>query len=384
MARFLWVLLAFTALFQVAPALAIGNVAARAHLASPWLYGAAAFTYGVGLFLGRARSRMTDVPRSWPLLHLVDEPYFVHWCAALGTTVLAVVTVVVAPLTLAARGRAIAFPIDAITIEYLLALSVSAYGVLFRRRVFVTKRIEVGIDGLDASLDGYRIAHLSDLHIGALTPKSWGMRWARAANELCADLVVITGDMVTSGTAFHHDIAAVIASLRSKDGTVVSMGNHDYFGGDGEPLVTLLREAGVRVMRNTGFLLRDKLYLAAIDDTWTRRNDLDAALRERPPRAPTILLSHDPDEFRAAAKRGVDLVLSGHTHGGQVAMPFLAKHVNLSKLSHHHHLGLYRRGKSTLYVHPGLGTTGPPIRIGVAPAIVEITLRRATPTPSEP
>ncbi|HSQ68082.1 MAG TPA: hypothetical protein VLM85_32955, partial [Polyangiaceae bacterium] len=65
-----------------------------------------------------------------------------------------------------------------------------------------------------------------------------------------------------------------------------------------------------------------------------------------------------------------------HTHGGQIAVPFFAAHVNLSKLSHHYHLGIYRRGKSTLYVHPGLGTTGPPIRLGVAPAVVEITLRR--------
>ena len=158
------------------------------------------------------------------------------------------------------------------------------------------------------------------------------------------------------------------------------MGNHDYFGGDGEPLMSLLHRAGARVMRNDGDVLErgdGRVFLAAIDDTWTRRADLERALRDRPSDVPTILLAHDPDEFRAAAKRGVDLVLSGHTHGGQVAVPFFARRYNLSKLSHHYHLGLYRRGKSTLYVHPGLGTTGPPVRFGVAPAIVEITLRRA-------
>jgi hypothetical protein len=329
------------------------------------------FLYGAGLFVGRARGRMTDVPRSWVFRHLVDELYFVHWCAAFGATLAAMFVMIVSPMVDVVRGADIGFPIDGITIAWLVSLGLCAYGILVRRRWFVVHRVEVPIEGLDASLDGYRIVQLSDLHIGALTPEAWGKRWVRAANRLEPDLAVVTGDMVTSGTAFH-------SAMRAKDGTAVSMGNHDYFGGDGEPLMTLLREGGVRVMRNEGIVLRDALYLAAIDDTWTSRQDLGSALENRPEGMPTVLLSHDPDEFRAAARQGVDLVLSGHTHGGQVALPFfLARYVNLSKLSHHHHLGLYRRGKSSLYVHPGLGTTGPPIRLGVAPAIVQITLRRA-------
>lgn len=379
MARFLWVLLAFTGLSQIVPTLAATRLAERAHLGHPWLAGAVVFTYGVGLFLGRARARMTDVPRPWWLLHVVDEPYFVHWCASLLASVLSLLVIVIAPIVALVRGAPQTFPIDAVTATYVVALAVSVYGVLYRRRRFVVKRVEVGIADLHDAFDGYRIAHLSDMHIGALTPKRFGMRWSHAANRLDADLAVVTGDMVTSGTAFHGDIADVVGSLRARDGVVVSMGNHDYFGGDGEPLLSLLRQAGVRVLRNEGHILERSgkcVYLAAVDDSWTRRNDLERALRERPDGTPTILLAHDPDEFRAAAKRGVDLVLSGHTHGGQVAIPFFARRWNLSKLSHHHHLGLYRRGKTTLFVHPGLGTTGPPIRIGVPPAVVEITLRR--------
>jgi predicted MPP superfamily phosphohydrolase len=88
-------------------------------------------------------------------------------------------------------------------------------------------------------------------------------------------------------------------------------------------------------------------------------------------------LSHDPALFPAAAKEGISLVLSGHTHGGQVALPFFPKVMSLGKLAHRFHLGLYRQGDSTLYVHPGLGTTGPPIRVGVAPEIAILTLRAA-------
>ncbi len=367
------------------PSLAIVRIASRFDLPHPALFGIAAFAYGTLLFMGRVRGRMNDVPRSRLVLHLLDEPYFVHWCASLFATIASIFVLVVSPVVDVIRGTPIAFPIDGITMTYVLGFFLAAYGVLIRRRAFVTRRVTVHVENLDEAFDGYRIVHLSDLHIGQLTPKPWGMRWVAAANALSADLAVVTGDMVTSGTAFYGDIVDVVSSLRAKDGTVVSMGNHDYFGGSedepGEPLVSMLREAGVRVMRNEGDLLKREngcVYLAAIDDTWTRKNDLDRALRDRPPGMPTILLSHDPDEFRAAAKRGVDLVLSGHTHGGQVAVPFFGRELNLSRLSHHHHIGIYRRGKSTLYVHPGLGTTGPPVRLGVAPAVVEITLRRSS------
>ena len=90
-----------------------------------------------------------------------------------------------------------------------------------------------------------------------------------------------------------------------------------------------------------------------------------------------LLLAHDPERFRIAAKRDVALTLSGHTHGGQIAFPFLSRWISLSHLTHHFHQGLYRIGRSTLYVHPGLGTTGPPMRLGVAPIVAILRLRAA-------
>ncbi len=241
------------------------------------------------------------------------------------------------------------------------------------------REVEITIPGLPREFDGYRVAQLSDLHIGGLTPPRWAEGWAKMSNAAEPDLVVVTGDLVASGVDFHGDIAHVIGKLRADDGVYVAMGNHDYFG-DGEPLVTLLREKGAVVLRNEGTTVtrgNARLFVAGVDDTWTRRANLDRALREREPGMFTMLLAHDPALFPAAVKQGIRLVLSWHTHGGQVALPFFPRLLSLGKLAHRFHLGLYREGDCTLYVHPGLGTTGPPIRVGVAPEIAILTLRAA-------
>src|SRR5258708_22261576 len=139
-----------------------------------------------------------------------------------------------------------------------------------------------------------RLAPLSDLHIGAPTPRRWGMRWAEAAAALEPDLAVVTGDLVTSGEEFHADVADVIGSLRAKKGVFVSMGNHDYFG-DGEPLMGLLRQKGVRVLRNEGVVLeRDgaSMRLAPLPRTWTPQHHLARASRVRPAGATKRLLAH--------------------------------------------------------------------------------------------
>jgi predicted MPP superfamily phosphohydrolase len=157
------------------------------------------------------------------------------------------------------------------------------------------------------------------------------------------------------------------------------MGNHDYFG-DGEPLVTLLGAGGVKVLRNESTVIErggDRLVLAGVDDTWTRRADVKKTLDGAERDLPMVALAHDPRLFPALARGGASLVLSGHTHWGQVAVPFAASRLNVSRMSFRYHADLYREGASTLYISPGLGTTGPPIRVGAPPEITVITLRRA-------
>jgi uncharacterized protein len=381
MSRFRKILFAATALVHV-PFLVAAADAARRLGAAPgvaWLTGALLAAVGLGLFFGRAHNVAEDWHRPWWQTWLVDLPYFCHWCACVFCLVPSVLYVVLEPLVDLARGAPIGPAPGFFLWTYACGLVVAGYGCTIRRWFFVVRRVDIRVRGLDARLDGYTIAQLSDLHIGAFHPLWWGQRWARAANAAAADAVVVTGDMVTSGVAFHEDIAELVGGLRGKDGVYVIMGNHDYFG-EGEPLVSLLKAREVRVLRNEGVVLeRDgaRLFLAGIDDTWTKRADLDAALAERPDGVPTVLLAHDPERFGQAVEHDVAVVLSGHTHGGQVALPFLGRHVNASKLAHEFHIGLYRLGDSTLYVSGGLGTTGPPVRLGVAPSIALIRLRAA-------
>jgi hypothetical protein len=264
---------------------------------------------------------------------------------------------------------------------YGTGLTLALWGVFVRRRWVRVREIDIVLKDLPAAFDGYRVAHLSDLHIGSHCPRGRAEGWVARVNRLEVDLAVLTGDYVSSGVAFHRDIAAVCCAVRAKDGTIAVMGNHDYFG-DGEPLIGLLREGGVRLLRNERMSLErggQQITIAGVDDTWTRRANIPKTLDGHTPGGPLVVLAHDPKLFPELARRGAALVLSGHTHWGQVAVPFFATRYNLSRLSFRYHSGVYREGDSTLYIHPGLGTTGPPIRVGVAPEITILRLRAVCP-----
>jgi predicted MPP superfamily phosphohydrolase len=122
------------------------------------------------------------------------------------------------------------------------------------------------------------------------------------------------------------------------------------------------------------------LNVAGVDGRIATPNDVGLALEACVPSAPTVLLAHYPWIFKAAAARGVDLILTGHTHGGQLGVPFFGERWNLARLTGQRSRGMVHSGKTAMYVNAGLGTTGPPMRLAVPPEIALITLRRA---PSE-
>ncbi len=234
----------------------------------------------------------------------------------------------------------------------------------------------VRIDGLPAALDGYRIGQLSDVHCGPNTPAERVRRWVERLNALDLDLMTVTGDLITHGDSHVTAVADALGGLRARDGVFACMGNHDYFT-DGEVLIGELTRAGLVVLRNRGVVVEHggaQLYVAGVDDTWTARHDVARALADRPRGAPAILLAHDPNLFPEASARDVELTLSGHTHGGQLAVPGV-RSLSLARFITRFTAGLYRRGRSWLYVNRGAGTTGPPARLGAPAELAVLTLR---------
>jgi uncharacterized protein len=285
-------------------------------------------------------------------------------------TVLAPITTAVAGVALFALGRP---SLGSACLHGVLgAAAVAAYGVLVRRRWVIRRRIEVKIKDLPTSLEGYRIAHLSDLHIGSIDRRDEAIEWAHAANALKPDAIVVTGDILTTGTAYHDDAVDVLGTLAARDGVYACLGNHDYY--NESALCRALGERNVRVLRNEGVAIGE-LYVAGVEDMWRGSPDLPAALSGRGDR-PVVLLAHNPNYFPNAQEAGVALTLSGHTHAGQLAIPFMVSRATLSHFVTRWPAGLFRDGDSQIFVHAGLGTTGPAIRLGAAPEIVEIVLRR--------
>jgi predicted MPP superfamily phosphohydrolase len=309
---------------------------------------------------------------------LLDEPLCCQWAASLLSLPLLL------PCTLAlwevtrlrvVPGLEFGFASSALT-AYASGLVLAVWGTWGRRRWFVVRRLEVPIRGLSGEFDGYRVVQLSDLHIGNFDRKAGAARWVARVNGLKPNLVVVTGDLVTSGTEFYPDVAEVLADLRAVDGVICILGNHDQW--DEGRCRSLLQARGLTVLTNQWCQITKAgaaLIVAGLGDPFTGKADLDVTLRGRPEHAPTLLLSHYPDWFEPAAEKGVDLVLSGHTHGGQLGVPFFADRLNLAALMGQRGRGLFRQGQSAMYVNAGLGTTGPPLRLGIPPEIALIALR---------
>jgi uncharacterized protein len=352
--------------FGVQVPLVIGLSRAFGHVLPPLMI-ATAITAGFMQTVFGAR-RSWGAP-GWRRLYLVLWPFFIWWTFALLFTALS-------PLAWLIRSFS-HLPLTPVRDATLALAGLGTVAALSGRpRVH---RQEIAIAGLPPAFDGYRIAQISDLHCGPFASGARVDRWVARVNGLGPDLVAVTGDLIASGSAFVPVVAASLGKLRGRDGVFACMGNHDYFT-DGEAMVAALERAGLDVLRNRGVSVRrgdQTLYVAGVDDTWTHRNDVSRALAARPPQAAVVLLAHDPALFPEAAAHAVDLTLAGHTHGGQLGVPFLAKRYNLARLMTEFTTGIYRRGPATLYVNRGLGATGLPVRLAVPPEIALLTLRRA-------
>ncbi len=240
--------------------------------------------------------------------------------------------------------------------------------------------VPVSLPRLPRPLDGFTIAQISDVHVGPTVSRAFLAEVVRRVNELAPDLVAITGDLVDGPVGVFGKRVEPLAELRSTHGTFFVTGNHEYYSGV-DAWLPVLRGHGVRVMRNERVAIEIKggaFDLAGIDDHESHRYhghgpDLARALDGRDPSRAVVLLAHQPRQVRVAAKHGVDLQLSGHTHGGQI-WPWhgIARLQQGGLLAGH-----YRFGETQLYVSRGTGYVGPPVRIGAPAEITRIVLKAA-------
>ena len=260
-----------------------------------------------------------------------------------------------------------------------VALVAGAFGLRSAMRPPVLRRVEIALERWPQSLEGYRIVQISDVHIGPILGRAFAEQLVARANALEPDLVGMTGDLVDGGVRQLADEVAPFARLRARQGVYFVTGNHDHYSG-ARSWCEKAQELGMRVLRNQRVEIRDGdavFDLIGVDDHrgshfgGSGGEDLEAAFDGRDRARPAVLLAHDPSTFKRASAMGIDLQISGHTHGGQIwpfqylvrlAIPFVAGH--------------FRLNGADLYVSRGSGFWGPPMRLLAPAEITEITLRR--------
>ena len=244
-------------------------------------------------------------------------------------------------------------------------------------------RVRAAVSGLPAWLRGYRIAQVSDMHRGPYVTEEYLRRCGALVDSLAPDLVVATGDFVDHRVRWAESCAAALSGLRAPDGVFAVLGNHDHWSEDAQQVAAALEGAGLRMLTNRSARLQRSgrsWWLCGVDDIWSGRPDLDAALRDVPETGFRILLCHEPDFADRAAAWGIPLQLSGHSHGGQVRLPGCRPFV-APPYGRKYPQGLQQveRSPSLVYTNVGLGVIFPPIRLNCRPEVTLLTLDAARP-----
>jgi predicted MPP superfamily phosphohydrolase len=280
----------------------------------------------------------------------------------------------------------------------------TAYGFGLERLQYRIKKVEIPIADLPKSIDGLRIVQLSDIHIGDFMTRSEVRRAVEMANELHADMAVVTGDFITTGSDPIEDCISELSGLRAPLGVWGCNGNHEIYAGMEDLAQRLFQRHGMRLLRQENAELEwhgGKFNMIGVDYQGGHRlygkqprmlNGIEPLIRQD---IPNILLSHNPNSFYRAAELGIQLSLAGHTHGGQVRIEIVDHDWSPARFFTKFVAGMYRlpsggiapvtqddaatigRKPAALYVNRGLGTIGMPVRLGVPPEITLLTLLTA-------
>jgi len=283
------------------------------------------------------------------------------------------------------------------------------YGYAAERLRYEVRRVEIPLTSLPPELDGMEIVQISDIHLSSYMSRGSVRRAVDMANDVGADLAVVTGDLVTGVHDSVYDCVDEVRRLHAPLGVYGCNGNHEIYARAEDLAERLYQQAGMKMLRRENAIINYKgaqLNLIGVDYQRERMpsgrkvqmlaNVAPLIRRDMP----NILLSHNPNSFNRAAELGIELTLAGHTHGGQVQVEILDVSLSPARFITDYIAGLYHRpllmpdqpkrlgetiklmpnapkGLAALYVNRGLGTVGAPVRLGAPPEITHIVLRRA-------
>jgi len=269
-------------------------------------------------------------------------------------------------------GRAGETPLRSLALN----LSQAARSAFSEPFMLTVEHHAISLRRLPEAFEGFRIVHLSDIHHSPFTSREQIERAVNAANRLQPDIIALTGDYISHERRFAAPCAELLGRLRARHGVFAVLGNHDHWT-DAALITDLFRAEGITVLINQGMRFEkhgEAFWLAGVDDTMVGLEDLPLALAGSRDEELKLLLAHNPIILRRAARAGVDLVLSGHTHGGQVS---LRSERSASGRPRRRLLrGLGRQGETQIYVTRGLGTVVLPVRYGCPPEVSLLELRK--------
>ena len=266
------------------------------------------------------------------------------------------------------------------------AAGLALYAGEISRHELVTEPRTIRITKLPESFDGFRLVQISDLHYAAYTEPFYLRRMVERVNALKPDLVLLTGDFVSmsplarANAADYIPLCAAILGGLSCPLRYGVLGNHDWMV-DAVGVIAALQTVGIKILVNESLPIErasKRIWLAGVGDGMANAVDLPKTMpaRAAADREPVILMCHEPDLLDQVARYGPDLMLSGHTHGGQVRLPFMKPYF-LPPLGKHYVAGHFLRGRTQLYVNRGIGAVGLPFRFNCPSEITDITLRPA-------
>jgi predicted MPP superfamily phosphohydrolase len=252
-----------------------------------------------------------------------------------------------------------------------------SYGILAERTQLRLREVDIPIPNLPRDLQGLRIVQLSDIHLSAFLSERELERAVDMANGLRANLALVTGDLIST----HGDPLDVclrqISRLRADAGTLGCLGNHEIYAQVEDEATRKAARLGIEFLRQESRLLRfgnAALNITGVDYQRKGGRYLEGAERWIAPGVTNVLLSHNPDVFDVAARQGWDLTISGHTHGGQVTVEMLHQQLSFSRFFTPYVYGLYRQGRSSVWVTRGIGTVALPARVGAPPEVALLRL----------